>query len=159
VGEDGGTDAPARRDAPSTSDAAEAGVDTGIDAPPAPFDAALTVLPGQLLGDGGFCGCEQIAGIGCCVPPDAAPFCSSSYEACTHTGAAFLGCIRSDIDSVCCWHGVGRGSSTAMAVACSDGPVACATDTDCAPGGTCMQAKCGGITVGACDQAPTCPSN
>jgi hypothetical protein len=149
IGEDAGTDAPTHRDAPRAADA-------GTDAPPFD-DAALMVIPGQLLGDGGFCGCEQSAGIGCCVPPDGAPFCSSTYEACTHTGAAFLGCIRGDLDSTCCWHGLGRGSSTAMAAACSDGPVACATDADCAPGGTCLQATCGGITVGACNQAPTCP--
>jgi hypothetical protein len=155
IGEDGGIDAPSRRDAPPPPDSGTP--DAVTDAPA--FDAAVAVLSGQLLGDGGFCGCEQNAGVGCCVPPDGAPFCSSTYEACTHTGAAFLGCIRGDLDSICCWHGLGRGSSTAMAAACTEGPVACATDADCAPAGACMQATCGGITVGACNQVPTCPSN
>jgi hypothetical protein len=110
------------------------------------------------------CPCDPTQGIGCCLPSAAKPFCTATTEACTDSKGTFLKCVGPDptTESVCCWHGTGPGAVTALAGACTSGPVACTTDTDCAGSGEtkCALASCfgGTIVIGACGSvAPACP--
>jgi hypothetical protein len=132
--------------------AEEAGSDAANDAGP------LTVAEGSALGDGGTCGCDMTAGLGCCLQKGSASVCTAAGPACSGAGGIFLGCVSSTMDSECCWGAAppGAGGYTSFRASCGTGPRSCATTSDCLSG-TCQLVTCGGVNVGACGVTPLCP--
>ena len=155
-----GTDAAEAADA-SNGDASEASAADALPDIHVNDDGQLAVVvDGSPIGDGGFCGCDTAAGDGCCVPAGGgSPFCTPSIAACTAGGGMYVGCIASELDSLCCWNGgPGAGGATAFAGACGDRAQACASTSDCPAGQSCAVATCHGLSVGACGAAgPSCP--
>lgn len=106
------------------------------------------------------CPCDSTMGLGCCVPKNGAPFCTSDLGACAGADGAFLGCVRPNVDSACCWHQKvgGQGSVSTYAGACSDGGTpSCVADFEC-EGQPCTTTTCDGVVFGACGTTkPACP--
>lgn len=106
------------------------------------------------------CPCDERAGLGCCLPHDGVPFCTSDDRACARARGALLRCFRGDpsTESVCCWHGAGAGATTALAASCDASTgTACLRASDCAVG-PCSTITCDGIEIGRCGTSPpVCP--
>jgi len=138
----------------------------------ATLDGATPSTDGGESGDGATpifpvltgCPCDPTQGIGCCLPSNDRPFCTTAAETCANATGTLLKCVGPDpsTESQCCWHGSGSGAVTALAAFCDAGPTACTKDTDCAGTGEtkCALASCfaGTIVIGACGSvAPKCP--
>ena len=142
---------------PPSSDGG-AGSDGDAGRPPPPFDAGSgdAGTPDEL----GACPCDpNSGGLGCCLLPGRAPFCSSAVAPCVQAGGLFHACAAYDpgTDSQCCWNlGPVAGGSTTFSTACGQRTVACVTNSDCA-GSTCRNVACRGYPIGACGVEPVCP--
>jgi hypothetical protein len=153
---------------------ADGGADAGEDARQKvrpsnvePADSAISVpLPTDLGGcDGGLgesAGCDDTAGLGCCLTASGSQCIEQREAPLRCTSAVFLACRQSSSDSQCCWRTSGDARFTAYAATCDDGAIACLDAAGCPAGESCQTRDCvlGGtiFTFGACGStAPKCP--
>lgn len=139
------------------------------------LDAGKIVLePGPMtpcIGEAGLDddgGCDEKAGLGCCIKTAAADDAASS-SACMQQWQAptecpdyvFIACRRSVDDSTCCWRTNGKGRSAVYTGVC-EGGLACVDDADCPSEGPlagCHVKTCPSVAfpIGECGADPKCP--
>jgi hypothetical protein len=120
-------------------------------------------------------GCDPSAGMGCCLPSSGAggstadnmcaeqvQYFSELTKFCKSTGDVFLTCLASEDDNLCCWRSGANGTKyTTRTSTCAGGVESCDPNalggaSTCTNGQLCVKAKCRGIDVGACGEAPPC---
>jgi hypothetical protein len=131
--------------------------DAGPDAEP---DSGPVMTPPSGASELEACPCDQSQGLSCCVSAVGPAFCTTDRARCESEQGAFYGCFGPDLttESVCCWHGTGALALTAFAAVCTAPSVAaCTSSVACGAGVECTVVDCGGVRIGGCGQAPTCP--
>lgn len=129
------------------------------------FDGSNPTSLGQCNGGlGADAGCDDTAGLGCCLDSHGST-CMGQDEAPLRCAAnTFVACRQSQPDSPCCWRTVGAGQMAVYAGDCGDDPIACLDSSGCPLGTGCATKECGDrghtFTIGACGSvAPACPSS
>ncbi|MBX3221750.1 MAG: hypothetical protein KF795_14635 [Labilithrix sp.] len=130
-----------------------------------PVDAQAPTSAASDLGpcDGGLgesSGCDDTAGLGCCLGKDEA-VCIELVEAPVRCkGDVFVACRQSRGDDMCCWRTTANGRIAAYAADCKGGAIACLDSAGCPDGVTCLTKSCGvanPFLIGECGRTPTCP--
>lgn len=159
VGSDGGG-VDAATDAPHVTRDGGASTSSAI---PILFDGSNPTALGQCNGGlGAEAGCDDTAGLGCCLEPHGSTCMEQREAALRCAGNVFVACRQSQPDSPCCWRAFGSSRMAVYAGDCAEDPVACIDSSGCPLGQSCTTRQCGdpgnAFTIGACGSvAPDCP--
>jgi hypothetical protein len=130
-----------------------------------PTDVQAPVFPASNLaacdaGLGEEAGCDDSAGLGCCLTAQGATCIEQREAPALCAGNVFVACRTSVPDSLCCWRNGPKGHFAVYAADCAGGRLACLDDTGCAEGVSCVTKQCGTVnpfTIGECGGQPVCP--
>jgi hypothetical protein len=135
-----------------------------------PVDAALPPAPillhiGSCGSDAGLgpTGCDETAGLGCCLSPSGSTCMESNDAPTACAGDVFIACVQSNDEGTCCWRSTGSSRHAVYTAECEGGAVACIDPSGCI-GGPCATVTCGPpgstFTIGQCgDVPPPCPGD